>query len=109
MKQTINFNQFVDAFNNAGRQGQFSYEALQAIFEHIEDLERDTGEETELDVVGICCYWSEESPEEIASQYDVDLSDCDDEDAIADAVEEHLQCETHYVKLDNGNFVYVQY
>ena len=37
MKQTINFSQFVDAFNKMGRGEQFSYEGLKRIFEWIEE------------------------------------------------------------------------
>lgn len=46
MKQTIKYNDFLHAFREMGRGEQFSYDALKAIFEYIEDSEcKDRAEE----------------------------------------------------------------
>ena len=55
MKQTINLHQFRQAFADCGRANQFSYEALETLYEHLIQWEQDTGEEVELDVIGLCC------------------------------------------------------
>ena len=68
MKQTINQYQFADAFRSAGRQDQFSYAGLTALFDHLEQYEDDTGEEVELDVVSICCDWCEYASAQEAAQ-----------------------------------------
>lgn len=110
MKQTVNFNSFVDAFNNAGRQDNFSYEALQAMFEYITDYEQDSGEEIELDVIAICCDWSEESPKDIAESYGIlNEDEYEDESDIQDTVLEYLEYYTNAIALDNGNIVYVNF
>ena len=59
MKKTINEDQFVQAFKDYGRENQFSREALKALFEYIEEYEDSTGEEIELDVIGLCCEFTE--------------------------------------------------
>ena len=59
MYQRINFSAFMDAFTGKGRLTQFSYRAMKAIFDYLEGLEDDTGEAIELDVVAICCEFSE--------------------------------------------------
>tara|TARA_R110000803_G_scaffold197617_1_gene261186 strand:- start:210 stop:521 length:312 start_codon:yes stop_codon:yes gene_type:complete len=59
MKQNVNKSQFADAFKSAGRQDQFSYHGLEALFDFLEETEADTGEEFELDVIGLCCEFSE--------------------------------------------------
>jgi len=59
MKQTVNSYQFVDSFALAGRGDQFSRAGLFALFDYFDQLEQDTGEEMELDVVAICCDWAE--------------------------------------------------
>jgi len=59
MKRTINFSDFCDAFFNSGRKDQFSYNGKKALFEYIESLEEDTGDEMELDIVGLCCDFTE--------------------------------------------------
>lgn len=69
MKQTINFYDFERAFHNCGRADNFSYEAKKAIFDYLESLEEDTGEEIELDVIAICCDFNESTLQEINNDY----------------------------------------
>ena len=69
MKQTINFYGFERAFQNCGRADNFSYEAKKAIFDYLESLEEDTGEEIELDVIAICCDFNESTLQEINNDY----------------------------------------
>lgn len=79
MKTTINEYQFEQAFVKAGRGEQFSREALKALFEYIEGLEEDTGEETELDVIALCCEFTEyEDIEEFQANYGEDYETIDD-------------------------------
>jgi hypothetical protein len=55
---------FIDAFHNKGRGDQFTYEALCALFEYLDDSD------TELDVIGLCCDFSEfECFKEFQQQY----------------------------------------
>ena len=58
MKQTINEYQFKDAFQKC-RPNNFSYEGLTALYDYLEDYEADTGQEMELDVIGLCCDFTE--------------------------------------------------
>lgn len=58
MKTTVSAIDFVDAFRRMGR-NDFSPAALRALFDHIEEMEGDTGEEYELDVIALCCEWQE--------------------------------------------------
>ena len=59
MKQTVNEWDFKEAFRQAGREEQFSDEGLSALFREFEDYEDSTGEEIELDVIAICCDYTE--------------------------------------------------
>ena len=77
MKQTITHaSQFRDAFHAAGRAEQFSYEALGLLFDYLEEMDS----EMELDVVAICCEYSEDSPEAIAESYSIEMSSVDEGD-----------------------------
>ena len=58
MKQTINEYDFRRAFEQL-RPDQFSYQGLSALFDYFEELEDGIGEEIELDVIGICCEYTE--------------------------------------------------
>ena len=56
---TIDSHGFRNAFERCGRQNQFSHCGKLALFEHLESIEQDTGSDIELDVVGLCCDFSE--------------------------------------------------
>jgi hypothetical protein len=70
MKQNINRSQFHDAFHRAERGSQFSYEARNLLFDYFEDVEESTGEELELDVVGICCEYEESTADELLEYFE---------------------------------------
>ncbi len=59
MYQRVTFSDFRQAFHNHDRGNQFSYEGLKALFDYLEEQERDTGEEMELDVIELCGEYSE--------------------------------------------------
>ena len=100
MKKTINIYDFREAFHKAGRGDQFTYDGLTALFEYIEDYEEGTGEEIELDVIGLCCEYTEyESIGEFWLDYDQE--DYPDEDSIMDA--------TMYYAFGEGSFIIAQF
>mgnify|MGYP001031639271 CR=1 FL=1 len=68
MKQTINNYDFHRAFETL-RPNNFSYDGLNALFDWFEQLEDDTGEQIELDVIAICCDFAEMSLDEINQDY----------------------------------------
>ena len=73
MKQTVNFNDFRDAFRAFDRMENFSYEGMQALFDYLEQLEEDTGEEIELDVIALCCDYSEATWRERSEEHTSEL------------------------------------
>lgn len=107
--QTVNLYHFREAFRLAGRKDQFSYEALEAIFDYMEEYSEDTGEDVELDVISICCEWAEAHWSDIASDYDIDLSDCDDDEERISTVERFLENNTQVALEFGGTFVYQQF
>lgn len=80
MKTTVSRYDFERAFVDADRKENFSYEGLGLLFAYFEDLEESTGEEIELDVIAICCEYSEDTVSEIARNYSIDLNGADPED-----------------------------
>ena len=110
MKQTVNLYAFREAFRAAGRQEQFSREALQTLFDYLEAYEADTGSELELDVVAICCDFAEDDPRAIAAQYGIDLPDESDDDEVRQAVADYLACDGNLVGDGaDGAIVYRQH
>jgi len=107
MIQTITLSDFRDAFKRYGRGDQFSYEALELIFDYIEEYEQDSGEQVELDVIALCCDWSEDTPEAIAAAYDIDI---EGKDEIRQEVIDHLDYHTQVAgQTATGSIVYAQF
>jgi hypothetical protein len=108
--QTMDKYAFFNAFNNSSRKDQFSNEALEAIFEYMEEYSDSTGENVEFDIVGICCEWSEMTWQDVAMSYGVDLSQCTDDDERIGEVESFLCDNTQFQALPDGeSFVFVQF
>ena len=59
MYQTISRSQFHNAFKSMERDNQFSFEGLNALYDYLEQYEDDTGEKVELDVIALCCEYTE--------------------------------------------------
>lgn len=106
MKTTVNQSEFIDAFHRCNRYEQFGYDALVSLFDYLEQMEEDCGEEMELDVIALCCDYSVDSVADIASNYSIDIDGLDDDEARS-AVLEYLQDNTQVVDEDcNGQILY---
>ena len=109
MIQTVNNSEFHNAFNSMDRGTQFSYEALNLIYEYLEQYEVDTGEPVELDVIAICCEYSESSVEQIVRDYSIDCDDVE-EDSIDAHVLSYLEDHTTVVGVcHDGSIVFAQF
>jgi len=77
MRIIVGFCQFTDAFRDMGRKDQFSYYGLKALFNYLEDLYEELGEEYTLDVIALCCDYTEyDDIEEVINDYP-DIKDLD--------------------------------
>lgn len=110
MVQTITFQDFVDAFRARGRQEQFSYEALRLIFDWYEENDP----EYNLDIIDICCTWTEMETLECMAQYpnikSVIEFDGDFDDEEQDAfVQDYLEDRTTYLGKATDGHVFIHY
>lgn len=98
--QKVSFEDFRDAFRNYNRLANFSYEGARVLFDFLEQLSDDTGENYELDVIGLCCEFSEMSEGEARQYYSIDPDE---------SVEDFLQDNTIVCGVfeDGGDTVYV--
>ena len=73
MRQTVTEQSFVDAFVNMNREDNFSRLGRIALYDYFTELEEDCGIEVELDVIAICCEYSEYADEdEVRKVYGLD-------------------------------------
>jgi hypothetical protein len=105
MKTTVYLNEFRDYFNQV-RPNNFSYEGLGILFEYLEQYEEDTGEELELDVIAICCDFSEEDFTDIAKSYDIELDEEADEEDQMQTVADYLTDEGVYIGQTGTSIIY---
>lgn len=89
----------------AGRGDQFSYEALSLLYDFLED----TNPDYELDVIELCCEYIEQDWDDIASSYDIDLSDCRNDEDRKGEVLSYLECNTTVVGETNSGFIFAQF
>lgn len=121
MIQKINGNDFVNAFNEYGRADNFSIDGRLALYTYLTDIEADANEEIELDVIALCCEYSEyDSALEAAQAYGyeegVDLEphgslDLLEVDALEQAqAKEWLEDRTSVIAVqDTGRVIVLQF
>jgi hypothetical protein len=97
--------QFRNHFAAMGRADQFSYEALNLLYEFLEE----NIEVYELDVVALCCEYAQDRPGNIAYDHGLDCQGEPDA-AILDTVIEYLEQHTQVVGVtDAGTILYAQF
>ena len=104
MCQNVKETAFHNAFRNMGRAENFSHEGRAALFDYLEQLEADMGEAIELDVIALCCEFSEyasalECLEDCG--YDYEPEGDDEDEREADALE-WLGDQTFVIEHDSG-------
>jgi division protein CdvB (Snf7/Vps24/ESCRT-III family) len=108
MIQTVNNSEFHNAFNRMDRGSQFSYEALNLIYEYLEQFEEDTGEPVELDVIAICCEYSEMTVQEVIDSYGYKLDSSETEYDL-DKLVEILSEDTTVLGTTDSTIVFAQF
>jgi hypothetical protein len=111
MKTTVSLSDFRDAFKRMGRIEQFSYKALEIIYDYLEELEEETGEEWELDVISVCCDFEESDAQAIIEAYSLDCEEGLDEEETKDIARNYLIEEGVLIGecTANESFIYRQH
>lgn len=97
MKKTISKSEFVREFDNCNRGDNFTVAGREALFDYLEELEEGLGKEMKLDVIAICCEYTEyKNFQELQNDYDV-------EDM------EELEQNTTVIMIDDESFIIQSY
>ena len=98
MKQSVNEYDFLKAFKEC-RPNNFSRAGLFALYDYLEQLEDDIGEEIELDVIALCCEYAEyDSFEEFQADYSEDYQTIGD-----------IENDTTVIMIDDESFIIQQF
>jgi len=90
---------FRNTFLTSDYKNNFSYDGLTALYNYFEELEDDTGQTIEFDLIAIAGEYSELTIEELRDNYSVDK----DIDVI-----EYLQENTIVIEIENSDSVIIQ-
>jgi len=91
----VSKSEFRDSFIKMGRDNQFSYKGLNALYDYIEEYYQEADKPYELDVIELCCDFTEyDSLEELNKDYNREYENIDD---IVD--------DTVVIRGDNTSFI----
>jgi hypothetical protein len=110
MKTTVYFSEFCDYFGKI-RPDNFSYQGLRILFDYLEEIDNSCGEESELDVIGLCCDFAESDWQTIASDYDssIEMDKNKNEDEQKAQVLDFLADQGALIGETSDSIVYRQY
>lgn len=103
----LNENEFIREFKNSTRSENFSDDALRELFQHYDDLSEDTGEPYKLDIIAICCEWTEFKENDLIEQYKhiVDIDEKDSQEIILKKIFEELENRTNLIYVKGGTYL----
>ena len=91
MITNVNFCEFCDSFKVYDRQDNFTYAGKKALFDYLEQYEQDTGKQVQMDIIALCCEYTEYADiATVISEYDC-IDNIDD-----------LQDHTMVIEFDEG-------
>lgn len=103
MYQSINFDRFQRSFADYGCSDDFTYEGIKALFHYFEEMEKGSSKPIVIDVITICCDYSEYDSAIDAMNVYVDgegYGDIDEKAALS-----WLQDKTITLVCDNGHVI----
>jgi hypothetical protein len=90
MTTTVTFQTFCDSFPDS-YMSNFTYQGKRALFDYLEQLEEDTGEQIEMDIIALCSEYTEYADlKEVQDNYE-DIKSLED-----------LQDHTTVIEFDSG-------
>lgn len=120
--ETIDESLFISRFEDYKRvitkenkNGNFTYKGLRHLFGYIDDLSEDTSENIVLDVIALCCDYSEYGDiTEYLNDYGKDLirENEETEEEFKERIENHINDNTTLIKFSddlNDGFIIQQY
>jgi len=91
----VSKSEFRDSFVKMGRDNQFSYKGLNALYDYIEEYYQEADKPYELDVIELCCEYTEyNNLEEFNKDYNREYKNIDD---VVD--------DTIVIKVDSERFI----
>ena len=97
----VSFDDFVREFKEYGREDNFSTDGLKALYDHLWESAEENCTPFALDVIAVCCEYTEYSLEEGKSEFSDFLEDEDTIDEVLDT----LNYRTSAFKTDSDTII----
>ena len=105
-------------FRDYGRESTFSHHAYEWLWDYLEELEADTDSHAplEVDVIALCCDYSEEDYDTVAEYYRISLpaqeegeDDNTYDEAYREAILDYLRDKTVVLGFDDDSVLYAAF
>jgi hypothetical protein len=92
-------------FKDHGRENQFSFDGIRTLYNYFNELEESTDEEIKIDIIAICCEFTEYSKSELLTLYDykADRKEFESEEEYIEAIIQELQENTVLLLVEHYN------
>lgn len=98
----LDVSEFVNLFDQYSRSENFSVLGREALYRYFEGLSDDIGEDIQIDIIALCCEWSECKEDELVMVYGYLVDD--DEPDVEDILSE-LENHTAIIQVDHYDFI----
>jgi len=111
IKNELAVSDVVKMFNDYGRGANFTYDGIEALLNMLEECCTDEQGAIDLDIIGLCCDFTESTEAELLSDFDYvdDLSNDLEYDESLAVVINYLNNNTSVWELENGNILYANF
>jgi len=112
MKKTFDTRGFIQEFKDYNREDDFSISALRLLFNYLENLEEDIGEELELNVIGFCSDFRELTFYDFIEEYGLDINDeiywkdIEDDEKLKKVLQDYLQGKSPLVGFTGNSVIF---
>ncbi len=105
--QTVDFNSFVNAFRSfAVYRNNFTHEGLRVLFDYLENLSEDIGENIDFDLCCIVCDYNESTFQECIGDYCIEI---DPDQDTKEQIRDYLEYRTIVAGETSTGFVFVAF
>ena len=101
-------------FNRYDRSKNFTPAGVRVLFDYLEEISEGSGKDIKLDIIGLCCEYSEDTFSDIAANYRIDLTDrsgetIEDDDEIKRIVLDYLNNNTVVCGVTGTTAIYAEF
>lgn len=103
---------FINMFEQYGRGDQFSGDGLIALFDYLDQLSEDLGQDIQIDVIGLCCEYSEyDNLQDLADAFNTAFTEeqLQDVEEHKEDILEYFTDNTQVIEVSGGSYIIAEF